>query len=269
MQRRRSRRGVRRALRGVDVAPEAPGRPSRGAFEPPGRGERQRAPQGGRRAHLDELTPDGATPGRGQHHRARRRSPGRRQHRPQSASPRRSTSSDASGRARGGGAGRGGAARAVVAALRDRGCDRARPQPLGRARARRSWPPRRRRRRGPRRPRTSLPAVRVGRLLVRPPPSAWRAGRRVAAAGGGAAARRRGDRPRLPAAASRRCWRPRRGGLPVQNGLPMLVWQGAAAFEAWTGWKRRPTRWGAPRRRRSAGPGAGGRAQRGPSAPPS
>jgi shikimate dehydrogenase len=59
-------------------------------------------------------------------------------------------------------------------------------------------------------------------------------------------------------------------GLTVQNGLPMLVWQGAAAFEAWTGRAAPADVMGRAAEAALGGPGRGWSGlSEGPSAPPS
>ena len=59
-------------------------------------------------------------------------------------------------------------------------------------------------------------------------------------------------------------------GLVVQNGLPMLVWQGAAAFEAWTGRPAPADAMGRAAEAALGGPGRGWSGlSEGPTAPPS
>lgn len=59
-------------------------------------------------------------------------------------------------------------------------------------------------------------------------------------------------------------------GLAVQNGLPMLVWQGAAAFEAWTGRSAPADAMGRAAEAALGGPGRGWSGlSEGPTAPPS
>jgi shikimate dehydrogenase len=49
----------------------------------------------------------------------------------------------------------------------------------------------------------------------------------------------------------------RAAGLPVRNGLPMLVYQGAASFEAWTGWPAPVAAMGRAAENALGGPGRG------------